>query len=749
LGSDFPPLASIDMYPSNLPLQFSLFVGRERALAEVAERLLSSRLVTVTGVGGVGKTRLALQVAAEVLPRFPDGAWLCELGAAEDGEALLAVVANVLLVRRRPAVSLEEAIQETLRRRRLLLVLDNCEHLLDDVAGFVDGVLGECPQVAMLATSREGLGVRGEQIWALHSLEVPSLGATGEELAAAESVRLFVSRARDVRSPFELTDHNATAVAEICRRLDGIPLAIELAAARVVGMRPAEIAGRLDERFRLLAGSRRRTVGRQQTLRATVDWSYSLLDATERALFNRLGVFSGSFTGEAATAVAAADGLEPWDVIDGLASLVAKSMLDDDEAPDGTTRYRMLETLREYAVERLTETNDIDSWRRRHATHYADWAERVGPELDGPHELEWQERIALDYDNLRAAIGWALDRDEQTDADLGLRIVIPLGYFESTGTSMWEWALRAAARAEDAIPPRRTAVLGQAAVFSILALGDAGTARRLAHDALKGGVPVDCAQISEAFLALGMCELVEGRPREALRWATDGQRALEKLDLTPAQLTRERQILHTFTASAAALAGEWTVARAEADTAAQLAGSLGPSSRATSLFEKGLAYEREEPDTALHALEECLALMERGTRSANNYGYALAAVARIQSRAGHTARAFRALIGAISHFQKIGLRPELQAVLNEAIVLLVRANHDPQAARIAGVLARPFAQLGAYIHTQRWERALATAHERLGDQRYTEAFEAGAATNVDTALEEIKGLLADAAEQHH
>ena len=386
LATEFPPLRSLDAFPGNLPLQLTSFVGRDAELSAIAKALDDWRLVTLTGVGGVGKTRVALQLAAQVLPEHPDGAWLCELVPATDRDALERLVGATLRVLPQPGLALVNAICDFLRSKRVLLLFDNCEHLLDEVGRFAETLLHECPKVRILATSREALGVPGERILGLRSLALPDPSATVASIATTEASRLFVERAGAARADFALDDLNAGAVAEICRRLDGIPLAIELAAARVVALRPMEIAALLDERFRLLAGGVRTGVERHRTLRATVEWSYSLLAPTERTVFDRLGVFSGSFDARAALSVVATEGLDEWDARETLSSLVAKSVVVDDEAPDGTTRYRLLETLRQYALERLGERGDVDGCRRRHAAHYVAFAEAARPGLRGPDE---------------------------------------------------------------------------------------------------------------------------------------------------------------------------------------------------------------------------------------------------------------------------------------------------------------------------------------------------------------------------
>ncbi|HXY95127.1 MAG TPA: adenylate/guanylate cyclase domain-containing protein, partial [Acidimicrobiia bacterium] len=380
LEAEFPPLRSLDAFPSNLPVQTSSFVGRDDEVRAVAEALEGSRMVTLTGVGGVGKTRLGVQVAAEVLPAFPDGAWLCELAAASDDEAMAQVVAAALGALAGADADINERIVEYLRNKQALVVLDNCEHLLGAVARLADAILRRCPGVSLVATSREGLGVEGERVWPLRSLALPDPSRLGMEAEESEALRLFAERAAAASPDFELDATTITAVADICRRLDGIPLAIELAAARTVSMTPSQISTRLDERFRLLTGGRRTAVERHQTLRAAVDWSFSLLDQRTQTVFNGLGVFAGSFDDEAAEAVATGEGIEEWDVVDALGELVAKSMVVA-ERDRLRNRYQLLETMRAYARERLEESGEADAWRRRHAAHYATFADLASPAL--------------------------------------------------------------------------------------------------------------------------------------------------------------------------------------------------------------------------------------------------------------------------------------------------------------------------------------------------------------------------------
>jgi len=347
---DVEPPIWLDAVPGNLPLQVTSFIGRDDAVAEIADAVRTGRLVTITGTGGVGKTRIALQIAVLIVDEYRDGAWLCELGVANDDAEAVQVMATALGVTPRPGMSLEASIVEFLRSKQLLLVLDNCEHLLELSARLAERIIRGCPDVRVLATSREGLAVPGEQIHPLRSLAMSAPDAP-DDAAPSDAMLLFVDRASAARPGFAVDSGNSRAIAEICRRLDGIPLAIELAAARVVSMNPDEIVTLLDERFRLLTGGRRGAVERHQTLRAAVEWSYSLLTGTEQRVFARLSVFSGSFSGADATAVVTGDGVDSWDAIETIGSLVAKSMVNTDEAPDGSMRYRLLETLRQFALD--------------------------------------------------------------------------------------------------------------------------------------------------------------------------------------------------------------------------------------------------------------------------------------------------------------------------------------------------------------------------------------------------------------
>jgi predicted ATPase len=413
----FPPLRSLDAFPGNLPRQVTSFVGREQEVAAVVEALAEAPVVTLTGVGGVGKTRLALQAAADALPRYRDGAWLVELGSVRDGAQVVDTVMGAFSLSVGPGARTDDALVEFLRNKHLVLVIDNCEHLIAAAAALVSRVIGWCPGVAVLVTSREALAVGGERIIAVPSLATPASDAGLEAVAASAAVRLFVDRAVAVDAGFALSDANAAAVVTVCRRLDGIPLAIELAAARTPTMSPAELVSRLDRRFRVLAGGRRGAVERHQTLRAAIDWSFELLTVVQQVLLGRLSVFAGGCTLDAAEAVCAGGSVGADEVLDVLAGLVARSLVVAGH--DGpVTRYRLLETIRQYAEERL-DPDPAEALRARHAEYYAQVAETSYARFSNTLDREWLQPLTAENENLVAAMNWAVDTD---NADVGLRI---------------------------------------------------------------------------------------------------------------------------------------------------------------------------------------------------------------------------------------------------------------------------------------------------------------------------------------
>jgi predicted ATPase/class 3 adenylate cyclase len=426
LPPEFPPLKSLDSQPNNLPVQRTTLVGRERDLEEVKSHLVRHRLLTLLGAGGVGKTRLALQAGADLLDRYPDGVWFADFAPISDPELVASVIANVAGVPLREGQRLDEAIPQWLKHRHTLLILDNCEHVLKTVARVADAVLATAPDVRMLATSRQTLGISGEQVFRLPSLRVPDDVAGLTAAAAMESgaIALFVDRARAIDDSFALTDDTAPIVADVCRRLDGIPLAIELAAARVKVLSIPHLAQRLNDRFKILTGGSRTALPRQQTLGALIDWSFGLLTTQEQNFFDRVGIFAGGFGLDAACALCGEDGLDEVDVLDLLSSLADKSLIVADTAGE-RARYRLLETTRAYALEKLAADGERERLARRHAEYFHDHAEA---NYQKPYSASTPGTVAdmeLELDNCRAALDWALK--DGHDVALGAELAGALG----------------------------------------------------------------------------------------------------------------------------------------------------------------------------------------------------------------------------------------------------------------------------------------------------------------------------------
>ena len=408
LPQEFPPIQSINRFPNNLPTQLTSFIGREKEIAELKSALESAHLVTLTGSGGTGKTRLSQEVGAQLLTNFSHGVWLVELAPLGDQSQVIPSLAKVFGLQELPFHPLAELVEDYLRDKKLLLILDNCEHLISACARLADHLLHQCAGLKILASSREALGIAGEVAYYTPSLE------------DSEATQLFVERAHATNSNFKLSDANRSAVAQICHRLDGVPLAIELAAARTKLLSAEQIASRLDDMFRLLVGGSRTALPRQQTLRALIDWSYDLLGQPERSALAYLSVFAGGWTLEAAEAVLRSDGL------DLLSNLVDKSLVVTEESgQEGQTRYRLLETIRQYAREKLLESGESSTARELHLEYFLHLAAEAESKLMGPQMLQMLEQLEPELDNIRAALEWALERNPET----ALQLAANLTYF--------------------------------------------------------------------------------------------------------------------------------------------------------------------------------------------------------------------------------------------------------------------------------------------------------------------------------
>lgn len=488
LADAFPPLRSLDAFPNNLPRQLTSFIGREREMKEVKDLLSKTVHLTMTGPGGSGKTRLALQVAGDSIESFPDGVWLVELEALSDPALVPQAVASALSVREEIGQrSLTDTLVDFLLPKSLLLVLDNCEHVLSACASLAETLLRSCPHLRMLATSQEALRVSGELLYQVPSLSTPDPRRAPplEQLTQYEAVRLFVERATFSQPRFSLTPTNASSVVQVVHQLDGIPLAIELAAARTKALSVNQIAARLDDRFRLLTAGTRTAMPRHQTLRAVLDWSYELLSEEERALLRRLAVFAGGFSLEAAEAICAGEAAAGRpDVLDILTRLVEKSLVIFDAQGD-QSRYRLLETVRLFGRDLLRAAGEEQAVRSRHRDWYLLLVEQAEPLLVGPKQREWLDRLELEHDNLRTALQWS--KAEPDGAEAGLRLAGALWRFwdiRGYWTEGREWLDAVLARSGGPEVPARVKTLSGAAYLAFFQ-GDYGRARALGEESLE------------------------------------------------------------------------------------------------------------------------------------------------------------------------------------------------------------------------------------------------------------------------
>jgi predicted ATPase/class 3 adenylate cyclase/DNA-binding CsgD family transcriptional regulator len=565
LHNEFPPLRTTSTVAAhNLPAQLTNFIGRQTETKNLCEALTGSRLVTLTGAGGSGKTRLAVHVATQVVAEFSDGVWYVDLAPITNPDVVPVTAARALGLPDQPGRSTMETLLRFVRDRQTLVVLDNCEHLLEASATLVSSLLEAAPGLTVLATSREPLGVRGEAMW-----QVPSLSL------ADEAIELFTDRARLAKTDFSVSDDNASAVAEICRRLDGMPLAIEFAAARVRALSLAEIVDSLHDRFRLLTGGSRTAVRRQQTLRASVDWSHALLSEPERVLFRRLAVFLGGFGLDAARAVAASDVAERYQVLDQLSLLVDKSLVVA-ESTDGPTRYRLLETVRQYALEKLGESGEADAVRSRHRDHYVAMAAL----LDAPGRSTGDERsleeVELEIDNLRAAFEWSRENADIERAATLASSLYPLWLNGSRIRDGLAWF--ASIFSDENAPDLEKTPLVHARALSDKAMLDAWAGAPASVDQAQWALEIarqvdDPALLARALTACGFIAGNGDNPRAAVEYFDEG--------ITLARAVDDKWVLCQILiwhAQAAIVAGDPMTARAAAGEARDLGVAIGDQS---------------------------------------------------------------------------------------------------------------------------------------------------------------------------
>ena len=692
---DSPPARPSDARRHNLSGSLTSFVGREREKEEVKRLLGTARLLTLTGTGGSGKTRLAREVARDLASLYPDGAWFVELAQLSDPRLIPQVIAETLEVRERPEQQLTETLVDTLREKLLLLILDNCEHLVEACAHLVETLLSACAGIKILATSRELLGAAGELTWQVPPLSRPdpSRPPAVEELEGYESVRLFVERARYRNAAFMLTPHNAGAVAEICTRLDGIPLAIELAAARV-GMSAEQISARLDTSLKLLTTGPRTAERRQRTLRGTLDWSYRLLEESERNLFGRLSVFAGGWTLEAAEAACAGDGIEEEDVLDLLGRLVDKSLVAVEATGKGGVRYRMLETVRQYAGEKLEESGEVRDARNRHAEHYLALAEEAAPELTGPRQVAWLEHLEAEHDNLRTALAWYLENPDPTPS---LRLAGVLGRFWWMRSHLSEgrvWLERALGRGGGVRGSVRAKALHEAGGLAIYQGDHGGAIPLLEESAALYREAGDERGVALATCYLGFAGLFAGGYQEAE-------------DRFQSSLALARSLGYEY-GVAFTLLGLGVLANFRGETAL-----------ATRLYGESLQAHEEVGD------------LWGAATVRTNLGW-------VELAEGHYERAAKGFLESLPELLRLGDKAEVCDCLDGLAATAADRGQVERAVRLWGAIGarrraiaapRPHSDQGAY------ERRLASARSRLGEARFRQAWQEGQTMKLDQAVE--------------
>ena len=701
LRSEFPPLKTLDATPGNLRPQTTSFIGREAELAEVEDALKAHRLVTLTGVGGVGKTRLAVEVAARLADEFPDGVWFFELAAVADPAAVPDAVAAVLGITQQPGKSVADSVAAALEGRVRLLVFDNCEHVRDAAADLVEAILAHSATVRVLATSREGLGVADEQLWLVPSLEVRA----GIDSSA---VTLFVERARSVASRFSVaTADEAAAVVEICRRLDGIPLAIELAASRMASMTASEVRDRLDQRFRLLVGSRR-GLERHHTLRHAVAWSYDHLDDGEKSLLERCSVFAGGFDLQSACAVGGFDGSDDYAVLDLLDALVRKSLLVAERS-SGRTRFSMLETIRQFAEEQLVATGAATDIRAVHARYFADREADVLALWDSPRQREAYDWFTAELANLRTAFRWAAD---QGDLDVAAAIATYAGFLgfcvENCEPIAWAEELIAPAKAVD--HPRLVFLYVTASLCWLVGrfeeagqFSDAGqTAMRIG----RGEVPFGFEAV------LGASYLYIGQPERSVEWCR-GQLARGR---DTHASTRARVVI------ALAVAGspyEEVMAAADGliDTAEA---TRNPYAISFALLAYGFAFRDADPDRVREAMRRGVVIAHDSGNRFNETQLA-GSLAIVEAKFGDPLAALEYSAVAIRRYHDAGNNANMRPALSVLAILLHRlARHEP-AATIAGFASNSMTA----VTLPGFGTAITHLREVLGDKTYESLARAG------------------------
>ena len=718
---------------TNLPESLTSFVGRERELAEIKQRLATTRLMTLTGTGGLGKTRLAQQSGAEMLDAYRDGVWFVDLAPLGDPALVPSAVANVLQVKETAGQPLLTALRNYLRRRETLLILDNCEHVLDGCARMTDALVRDAAQVTVMATSREALHLDGECVFPLSPLPLPDPRSDAKSIARSDAVQLFIERSRQHRPRFDLQAERARVVAEICVRLDGIPLALELAAARVAVLPVEQILRLLTERFRLLT-SGDRDLPRHQTLRAMLDWSYDLLDDTEKTLFARLSVFTGGWTLEAAGEVCSGAPITKDDLVYVLIGLIEQSLVVAEEDGD---RYRMLETVRAYASEKLLSGGHANAVRERHRDFFLALAENAEGKLKGPEQASWLQCLEHEHDNLRSALEYCLVPASGQDA--GLRLCGALHWFwimRGYRAEGFDWCLRLLGiEAIDKPTPARAAALEAAGVLAYH-LGDFQTAGAYHQDSLEMTRELgDQRGIARATLSLGDLRLRQGHAAAA---ESLGEQALG--------------ISRNFEDS-------W-LTQQSLNLLGNVASAMSQFPRAQSLYEEGLAIARKRADRVRIAIllnnlgyvtfqqgkysaarawhEESLAI-RRELEDPGGIAYSLSGLGDVALEQGEYSVAGALVRDALSIRRELGDKMGIVELLEKQAAVIGATGNALDAAQVGGAAERMREEIGFPLTADerfRHDRHMAAVRAALGDDaRFSGAWKEGRAMSAEQAID--------------
>jgi len=725
---------SIAELPNNLPRQATSFVGRERVLEECLQFLRVTRLLTLTGVGGSGKTRLALQLAQRLMPDAPHGVWFVDLARLQDGNRVAETVAAAVGLPEEAGRPPRESLASHFRGRRALIVLDNCEHVLEGSGTLAFALLEAAEDLRILATSREMLGVLGEQTYSVPSMSlVGARGEVSDGMRDSEAVRLFEERARLLQSHFTLDDETLPIVNEICTRLDGIPLAIELAAARVKMLSVAEIRSRLRDRFRLLAGSHSAALPRHQTLRAAMQWSYDHLTPEEQALLRALSIFVGGWTLEAAVGICAPE-RDEIDVLDLLTGLVNKSLVLSEHPVEDETRYRLLETVREYAQDLQIERGERGPAREAHALWFVDWAERASVHVTGAQQAHWLDVVERENSNLRAALDWCFEEEDRIDSALRM------------GAAMqWPWVIRGylregrerleaiAARAETLEPSSMLANVVQGAGNMCYRLDDFDAARDHYERALAIRERIgDTRGAAGSLGALGNVAQYQGRFAEALELF---QRSLTINRQSGNQVWEAANL--TCLGNCSRAIGDLAPSRAYLEQALALNREIGNrNGECFSLDGLGcLRLQTGDHEGARWAFEQALAAA-REIGNGHEQAVTLSNMARLAIREGETSRARSLCLEAIDLLRRIDAGFEAAGCLHRLAFLFHSEADDARAVRL-WAFAKTYQQAfrnRVDFDAEPAESSLADARKGLGAAAFDHAWAEGAKLSLDEAI---------------